>query len=101
MQELEPEQDTGRVEDGSGLAEDAGLDVHHQVSTRGVLHHETHVSLSKTARREEQSKTAIQNKTEQSKSNPGLLLRSNNRRFARVRQQHKEVICKYEYMQGA
>lgn len=46
MQILESEHDAGGVEDGSRLGEDVCVDVHHEVATSRVLHHEAHVVLS-------------------------------------------------------
>jgi hypothetical protein len=42
---LQPQYDAGRVEDGPGLGEDVGVDVHHQVAAGRVLHHEADVRL--------------------------------------------------------
>ena len=42
---LQAEDDTGRVEDGPGLREDVGVDVHHQVAAGCVLHHKADVAL--------------------------------------------------------
>ena len=42
---LEAEDNTGGVEDGPGLGEDVGVDVHHQVAPRGILHYKAHVTL--------------------------------------------------------
>ena len=50
VQILETEDDTGGVEDGTGLGEHIGVDVHHQITTGCVLHHETHVGLGKAAK---------------------------------------------------
>ena len=42
---LEAEDNTGGVEDGPGLGEDVGVDVHHQVAAGRVLHHKADVAL--------------------------------------------------------
>ena len=42
---LQAEDDTGRVEDGPGLREDVGVDVHHEVAAGGVLHNEADVGV--------------------------------------------------------
>jgi hypothetical protein len=47
MKVLKAEHHAGRVEDGTRLCEDVGVDVHHEVPARRVLHHETHVALNK------------------------------------------------------
>ena len=49
VQVLQAEDDAGGVEDGARLRKDVGVDVHHQVTSRRVLHHETHVRLSTAA----------------------------------------------------
>jgi hypothetical protein len=43
---LKTEHHAGRVEDGARLREDVGVDVHHEVPARRVLHHEAHVALN-------------------------------------------------------
>lgn len=45
VQVLQPEDDTGRVEDGPRFRKHIGVDVHHQVTAGGVLHHEADVLL--------------------------------------------------------
>ena len=45
MEVLEAENDTGSIENCSWLCEDISMDVHHQVTPRGILHHEAHVAL--------------------------------------------------------
>ncbi len=47
MKVLKTEHHAGRVEDGARLCEDVGVDVHHEVPARRVLHHEAHVALNK------------------------------------------------------
>ena len=42
---LQAEDDTGRIENGPGLAEDVGVDVHHEVAAGGVLHDEADVGV--------------------------------------------------------
>ena len=46
MKVLKAEHHAGRVEDGARLCEDVGVDVHHEVPARRVLHHEAHVALN-------------------------------------------------------
>lgn len=43
MQVLESEHNAGGIEGGSGLVEDVIVDVHHEITPAGVLHHEAHV----------------------------------------------------------
>ena len=45
MEILEAKYDTGGVENRSWLCEDVGVDVHHQVTPRGILHYKAHVTL--------------------------------------------------------
>ena len=45
VQILQSKYDTSSVENRSRLRENIRVDVHHQVSARGVLHHEAHVAL--------------------------------------------------------
>ena len=45
MEILEAQNNTGSVENCSWLCEDVGVDVHHQVTPRGILHYKAHVTL--------------------------------------------------------
>ena len=45
MEILETQDDTGGVETGAALTEHVCVDVHHEVSTGGVFHHETDVGI--------------------------------------------------------
>ncbi len=45
MEVLQSEDNARRVEDGPGLGEDVGVNVHHQVAAGSVFHHEAHVGL--------------------------------------------------------
>ena len=51
MEVLKTEYDTSCVEDSPGLSEDISMNVHHQITTCSVLHHETHVALEKNGYR--------------------------------------------------
>ena len=45
MEVLETKNDTCSIENCSWLREDVGVDVHHQVTPRSILHHKAHVAL--------------------------------------------------------
>ena len=45
MEILEAKYDTGGVENRSWLCEDVGVDVHHQVAPRCILHHKADMAL--------------------------------------------------------
>ena len=45
MEILEAKYDTGGVENRSWLCEDVGVDVHHQVAPRSILHHKADMAL--------------------------------------------------------
>lgn len=51
VQVLQAEDDASGVEDGSGLREDIGVDVHHEVPAGRVLHHEADVTVRLEARK--------------------------------------------------
>jgi hypothetical protein len=42
---LEAKNNASGVEDGAGLGENVGVNVHHQIATCRVFHHETNVRL--------------------------------------------------------
>lgn len=45
MKVLQAQDDASRVKDGARLAKNIGVDVHHEITTCSVLHHEANVSL--------------------------------------------------------
>lgn len=45
MEILEAQNDTGSIENCSWLCEDVGVDVHHQVAPRSILHHKADMAL--------------------------------------------------------
>ena len=47
MEVLEPQHYAARVEHCPRLREDVGMNVHHQVTSSGVLHHKANVALNR------------------------------------------------------